>query len=200
MDFTKLATKEQLAATQKALQTNGFTVTVVKTGAEAKAKVLELLPQGDDVLTYTSETLETSGIADAINNSGSYNGLRKKLYSDMDPIEKLKMGAVPQHGIGSVHAVTEDGTLVIASNSGSQLPAHAYSAPHMIWVISTKKIVPDLDTAMKRLYEHVLPLESERAKKAYGVEGSYVSKVLLIHREVNPERGHIILVEEDLGY
>lgn len=200
MDFTKLATKEQLAATQTALEANGFTVTVVKNGAEAKAKVLEMIPEGDDVLTYTSETLEATGIAPEINNSGKYNALRSKLYSDMDPLEKLKLGAAPKYGIGSVHAITEGGTLVIASNTGSQLPAYAYGSPHMIWVVSTKKVVKDMDQAMKRINEHVLPQESERARKAYGVEGSNVSKILIIHKEVNPERAHVILVEEDLGF
>jgi hypothetical protein len=86
------------------------------------------------------------------------------------------------------------------SNTGSQLPAYVYGADKVIFIVGTQKIVKNLDEAMKRVYEYVLPLESERAKKAYGVPGSFISKVLLINREMNPERIHLIFVNEKLGF
>ncbi len=98
-----------------------------------------------------------------------------------------------------MHAVTEDGKLIIASATGSQLPAYAYGSPKVIWVVGTQKIVKNLDEGMKRLYEHTFPLENERAKKAYG-SGSFVSKILMINKEFQKDRLNIVFVGEVVGF
>lgn len=203
MEFNTLAPEAQLTNTVAALQKNGFDVTVVANGAEAKATVLELLPQGDDVMTMTSVTLDKTGIADEINTSGKYTSVRQKLSSldrNTQSREMQQIGAAPKNTVGSVHAITEDGVVVIASNTGSQLPAYAYGSDQVIWVVGTQKLVKTLDDAMKRIYEYVLPLESKRAQEAYGAPGSNVSKLLVVHKEVKPHRIHIILVKESLGF
>ena len=102
-----------------------------------------------------------------------------------------KLCAAPDFTVGSVHAVSEDGHLLIASNTGSQLPAYAYSAGKVIWVVGAQKIVKDLDEGMKRLREYVLGLETVRARKAYGLPedwSSFYSKILMFRREVNPNQ------------
>lgn len=96
--------------------------------------------------------------------------------------------------------MVENGQVLIASNSGSQLPAYVYGAAHIIWVVSTQKIVRDLDDAIKRIYEYALPLESQRVRKAYGMPHSNVSKLLIINREVNVGRLTLIFVKEKLGF
>ncbi len=112
-----------------------------------------------------------------------------------------KLGAAPEYVIGSVHTVTEDGhVLIIASASGSQLPAYVYAAEHVIWVVGTQKIVKNIEEGMKRIYKYVLPLESARAHKAYGVPGSSVNKLLIVNKEPVPNRITIILVQQPLGF
>ena len=189
--------------TIEALTQNGIQGFVVDTHEEAKNKVLELVPEGEEVFTVTSQTLDESGIASAINESGKYKSVRKELMSldrEKDASLMQKIGAAPQYVVGSVHAVTEDGKVVVASNSGSQLPAYAYGAAHVIWVVSADKITKDLDGALKRIHDYVLPLESERAHKAYGVQGSFVSKLLIFNRETNAQRITLIFVKEKLGF
>lgn len=204
MDFSKPAPKEQITKTVESLKKNGMNVSVVKNGTEAKVKVLELLPQGGDVLTMTSVTLDTTGITMEVNDSGKYNSIRNKLYSldrEKDGREMQQLGAAPEWTVGSVHAISEDGTVLVASNTGSQLPAYAYGSNHVIWVVSAQKLVKTMEDGMKRLYDYVLPLESKRAHEAYGVPASFISKILIFHREINPSRIHIILVEEEaLGF
>lgn len=95
--------------------------------------------------------------------------------------------------------MTEDGQVVIASATGSQLPSYAYGASNVIWVVGTQKIVKNLDEAMKRVYEYVFPLEKERAMKVAGMKSS-VNKILLINKEATPGRIHIIFVQEKLGF
>jgi hypothetical protein len=113
--------------------------------------------------------------------------------------EMIKMGAVPEYIIGSVHALTEDGTVVIASNTGSQLAGYAASAAHVIWVVGAQKTAPNLEAAMKRIREYTYPLEDERMLQAYGMN-SNISKLLIVHREVTPGRITMILVKEKLGF
>ena len=185
----------------QALKTNGIDAKLVEV-KKVKEKVLSFIPKGAEVMTNTSVTLTDLGIDVAINQSGNYNAIRDKLYA-MDRKtqgqERNKLGAAPQFSLGSVHAVTQDGKVLIASNSGSQLPQYAYGAGKVIWVVGTQKIVKDTDEGIKRIYEYCLPLESQRAQKAYGVT-SGVSKLLIINKEKVPGRITLIFVNKKLGF
>jgi L-lactate utilization protein LutC len=203
MDFSKSAKPEVIGRASEALAANGFNVVVVETGAQAKQEVLNLIPKNAEVMTMTSVTLDSIGIAKAINDSGDYDSVRLKLNTmnrATQGRDMQKLGAAPTYTIGSVHAITQDGKVVIASNTGSQLPAYAYGASKVIWVVGAQKIVKNLDEAMKRIYDYVLPLESERAKKAYGAPGSFVSKLLIVNKEVAKDRITIVIVKEPLGF
>jgi L-lactate utilization protein LutC len=198
--YAHLASDQQVERTAKALEANGIHVIVAATGEEAKARLFETIPAGAEVFTGTSVTLDTLGIPAEVDQR--YDSVRVKLFK-MDRAtqmrEMIKMGAVPEWIVGSVHAVTEDGSVVIASNTGSQLAGYAASAAHVVWVVGAQKIVPSLDEAVKRIDEYTLPLEDERALKAYGMN-SNVSKLLIVHREVMPGRTTMILVKENLGF
>jgi hypothetical protein len=169
-------------------------------------KLLELVPQGSEVFTMSSVTLDDIGLSKTINESGKYDAVKAKLFK-MDGKtqgrEMRKLGAGPDFTIGSAHAVTETGSILIASLTGSQLPAYAYGAGTVVWIVSTKKIVKDVEEGFKRIDGHVVSLESARARKAYGLPDSFSSfpaKVLLINREIQPGRAKLIFVKEDLGF
>ncbi len=200
MIYARLASDEQIERAAKALEANGIKVIIAANGEEAKQKLFELIPDGAEVFTGSSMTLEALGIPEEVNKR--YNSVRARL-ATMNPQtqmrEMIKMGATPEWMVGSVHAVTEDGTVVIASNTGSQLAGYAAGAAHVIWVVGAQKIVPNLDEAFKRVREYSLPLEDERALKAYGTN-SNISKLLIVHREVTPGRTTMILVKENLGF
>ena len=201
MKWNTLATKQQIEKTIAALKANGIDALFVASGADAKKKVLETIPKGAEVMNKTSVTLDTIGLAKEINESGKFNSVRVKLMDEKIPAREKKMfGAAPEWTVGSVHAVTESGEVMIASNTGSQLPAYGYGADHVVWVVGTQKIVKNVDEGRKRIYEYVLPLESERARKAYSVPGSFVSKLLIFNREVTAGRITMILVGEVLGF
>ncbi len=203
MDFSKPVKPEVIGKASEALAANGFNVVVVETGPQAKQEVLNLIPKNAEVMTMTSVTLDSIGVAKAINDSGDYDSVRLKLNTmnrATQGRDMQKLGAAPAYTIGSVHAITQDGKVVVASNTGSQLPAYAYGASKVIWVVGAQKIVKNLDEAMKRIYDYVLPLESERAKKAYGAPGSFVSKLLIVNKEVTKDRITIVIVKEPLGF
>jgi hypothetical protein len=202
--FDVMVDEATLEKTVAALKVNGIEAIIVDSGEAAKAKVLEMIPQGAEVMNMSSVSVDSIGLAQEINESGKYNAVKPKLNS-MDRatqgMEMQKLGAAPEWSVGSVHAVTEDGKVVVASNTGSQLSAYAYGAAHVVWVVGTQKIVPDLDSAMKRIYDYVLPLESVRLNKQYNMDkGSYVSKLLIFNREFMPGRITIVFVKEKLGF
>jgi len=202
MDWNRLADDASLEKTAMALREKGMDVVVVKNRTEAKAKALDLISPGSEVLALTSVTLEETGIAKEIESGGRCVSVRRKITSINDKAERERMrriGSASDCAIGSVHAVTEEGQVVIASQSGSNLSPYAFSAARVIWVVGTQKIVKNLDDAFRRLREHCLPLEDARAKKAYGV-GSSINKILVVEKEISPNRISMILVSEKLGF
>jgi hypothetical protein len=201
-EFAELASGERIAAAAAALVTNGIDAGVVATGAEARGRVFELLPDGAEVYNNTSRTLEVTGIADEIERSGRYQAIRLRLYQmdrEMQKDEMRRLGASPDYVVGSVHAVTEQGSLLIASASGSQLGPLASGAGRVILVVGGQKVVPDLETGLRRLEQYCYPLENERALRAYGVP-SGVNNILIVNRVLVPGRITVILVREPLGF
>jgi YkgG family uncharacterized protein len=200
--FTKLPDEDTLKATVVALEEHGFSVEVVDGLDAARDAVLARIPHGSSVMTNTSVTLAETGIADAINDDGGpYDSARNKMFAldfATQAQEMKAIGGQPDYALGSVHAVTADGTLVIASASGSQLASYAWGAANVIFVVGAQKLVPTLEAAHQRIYQHSLVLEDARAQAAYG-QHSQVGKILEIHQEM-PGRIHVVLVREVVGY
>ncbi|HZC60153.1 MAG TPA: LUD domain-containing protein [Streptosporangiaceae bacterium] len=199
--FTTLPDEDALQATVVALEEHGFSVEVVSDLDAARQAVLARIQEGSSVMTNTSVTLTETGIADAINDGGPYESARNKMFAlDFETqVQQMKaIGGQPDYALGSVHAVTHDGTLVIASASGSQLASYAWGAANVIFVIGAQKLVPGLDAARERIYQHSLKLEDARAQAAYGQHSS-VGKVLEIHQEL-PGRIHIVLIRQQVGF
>lgn len=205
MDYTQLASHETIEKVIAKLAERGISAEVVGSANDAKTKITALIPAEAEVMTMTSVTLSQTGIEEELNTSEKYDSVKQKLNKmnrETDSREMQKLGAAPEWTVGSVHAITEEGNVLIASNTGSQLPAYAYGAEHVIWVVSTKKIVKDVEEGMKRIQEFIVPQETERARKAYNMPdfNTNVSKLLIVNKEVKPGRIHIIFVNESLGF
>jgi L-lactate utilization protein LutC len=201
-EFAKLASDERIRAAMAALERNGISCVQVDSGTEARAAVRSMLPIGAEVFNNTSRTLEVIGVAEDVERSGRYQALRPRLYQmdrEMQGREMRQLAASPDFVVGSVHAVTEDGSLLIASASGSQLGPLASGAGHVILVIGGQKIVPDLTTALRRIQQYCLPMEDRRAREAYGLP-SGVNNILVINRVITPGRITALLVRESLGF
>lgn len=200
--FDTIASDEQINKTIEALKTNGIEAVVVENALEAKKKLFEIIPAGAEIMNNTSMTLDQIGATEEILNSGKYNPVRTKLNDpNTPPKEKTVLGATANWATGSVHALTQEGSLMIASNTGSQIPSEAYGSANIVYVVGAQKIVKDREEGFKRIYEYVLPKESARANQAYNITtGSFVSKMLIINREIKPNRIHLIIVKEVLGF
>jgi L-lactate utilization protein LutC len=200
--FTDPAPLERLERAAAALTAKNFAVEILDDAAAARTRIKDLIPEGASVFTGASETLRLSGIDEDINKSGRYDAVRSRgaamdRATQRDEIWRLL--STPDVIVGSVAAVTETGSLVVASASGSQLPGYAGAAARVIWVVGAQKVVPDLPAALRRVEDHCLPLESDRAMKVYG-KPSAVNRVLILNAEPEPGRGTVLLLREAIGF
>ncbi len=199
--FVTLPDEKTISDTVLALEEHGFSAEVVDDLDAARGAVLSRIPDGASVVTNSSVTLQETGISEAIDGDGPYDSGRNRVLALDRATQMREMRAImcqPEFALGSVHAITRDGTLVIASGIGSQLAAYAFGASNVIFVVGAQKLVPDLDAAHERIRQHCLTLENARVMKAYGMN-SHVGKILEIHQEV-PGRIHVVLIRQRVGF
>ena len=200
--FGSLADDDSVSRTAAALEANGINVLRTANKAEAKRTVLDLIPDGSKVYHGASQTLAATGITDELEQSGRYDPVRPRIWgmdraTQGDEIRRLTSS--PDVMLGSVHALTETGSLLAASMGGSQLGPYVSGAGRVILVVGTQKIVSDLDEGLRRINEYAFPLEDARAQAEYGIH-SGVNKVLIINREITPGRITVVFVDEVLGF
>jgi hypothetical protein len=198
------ADKATVERTAAALRSKGYDVFVADDVATARQIVLEKLPKGAEVSQGASMTLEETGITALIEESGDYDAIRPRTRTlDVSTEDgrrlRRKMSGAPDWWINSAHAVTEDGRIVLASYTGSQLGPIAVGAGHVIFVIGAQKLVEDLEAALRRIEEHALPLESQRSMRLYGTT-SGISKVLIINQEIQPGRFTVVIIRQAVGF
>jgi hypothetical protein len=200
--FSQPATEEQIQRTVSSLGKRGFSVDIVDSPEDARFLVKKMLPFDKTIFTATSETVRLSGLDQDINGPETpYKSIRREL-DKLDVRtqfrERVKLGAVPDVVLGSVHAITEDGQVLVASASGSQLGPYAATAEKVIWLVGSQKIVPDLNTGFRRLQMFSYPLEDVRAREKYNMP-SFLGKILIFNEE-RPGRINIVIIRKPIGF
>ena len=205
MDFNKLANKQIVDDTLKELRDRGYQAFTVENGKKALEKIKELIPSNASVTNGASRTLEQIGFVDYLKSGNhSWNNLHENILKEIDPAkQKLlrRQSAVSDYYLGSVHALIETGDFIIASNTGSQLSPIVFTSENLIFVVSTKKIVPSIEIGMKRLIDHVIPLEDKNMMQKYNI-GTSLNKIVIFKGEskFNQRKITFILVNENLGF
>ena len=201
VDFAAPASEAELEALAEKLRARNFEVVIVQDGAEAKAQVLNRIPEGAQVHSGKSKTLEDAGLFKEFMEGDRFDFVRKRTMK-LDPKtqrdEIRKLGAAPDVMVNSAHAVTDEGQIVITSASGSQIGPIASGAGRLILVIGSQKIVPDLDAAFRRIREHVFPYEDARLREAMGI-GTKITRTLILDQDFMPGRTTVILVRTPIG-
>jgi len=199
--FTAAAPTRRIDRVAEALGRHNIEAVVVGTGAEARERVLSMVPEGAEVHWGTSRTLEEIGLTPELLAEGRYDALRPR-YLPMDRAtqarEIRKLVAAPDFMLGSVQAITDDGALVVVSYSASQIGPYASGAGRVILVVGSQKIVPDLDGALRRIREVVFPWENAQVQARLGVD-TILEKVLIMYGEWTAGRTTVVLVREPVG-
>ncbi|MBI5798423.1 MAG: lactate utilization protein [Candidatus Yonathbacteria bacterium] len=204
MDYTKIASDEIIEKTVETLRARNIYAVVVNTKEEALEEIKKLIPKGGSVMNGSSTTLNEIGFTDYLKaGEHGWNNVHENILNEKDTSKQARLrkeSALADYFLGSVHAITEEGQLMIASASGSQIPSYAFTSDNVIWVASANKIVADRERGFKRIEDYVFPLENKRMQSV-GYPGSTIGRVLVIEREIMPNR-HLtmILVKEKLGF
>lgn len=200
--FDTIANDEIIQKTAQALTANGFEVHVAESQEAAKELVLSIVPKGAETFTNSSKTLDELGLSEALNSEDFVSGRDKMmaLWGDEEKTQEMKqIAATPEYALSSAHAITEDGKILIASASGSQLPSQSYGAENVVLVVGAQKIVKDLSEGIERIEEYVVPLEDKRAMEVYGSPTSF-NKLLVLAKEPVAGRTKVVLVKDSLGF
>lgn len=204
MDYTNIPSDEVIAKVIEVLRARNITPVVVDTKEEALEEIKKLIPAGASVMNGSSATLQEIGFVDYLKgDTHGWNNVHENILNEKDPVKKSRLrkeSVLADYFLGSVHAITEAGQVVVASASGSQMPSYAFTSDNVIWVAGAHKIVPTLESALARIRDHVAPLEDARMKSA-GRPGTVWARTLIFEREIMPHRKiTMILVKEKLGF
>ncbi len=202
-NWSELATEELMQKTKDALKERNIEVEIVANKEEALEKIQTIIPEGRSVMTGGSTTLDEIGFTELLKSGDHpWKNLKEEMLTEKDEQkqnELRKQSVLADYFLGSVHAVTEEGEVLIASATGSQLPAYAFSSDHVIWIVGTQKIVKNFEDAMLRIKKYVFPLEDARMKSV-GYPGSMMGKIMIMEKEYVPGRVRLIFVKEKLGF
>ena len=203
--WDRIPNKQTITRTIDALKNRGINAELVNTRSDALKLITARIPEGAEVMTGASTSLDEIGFTELLKSGAhQWKNLKQEQMSEKDPakLRSLRVKATgSEYFIGSVQAVAETGEIVVASASGSQIPAYAFNARNVVWVVGAQKIVRSLEEALRRVREHALPLETARMK-SQGFPGSMIGKILILEREP-PQFGRnltMILVNEKLGF
>jgi hypothetical protein len=202
IDWNRIPDWELIEQTMAALGSRNFNPTHVPDRQSALHTLLEWIPAGAEVMEGFSTTLIEIGFVDYLRDSDRYQYWRKKIQDEPDEGKRRdlrRLATTAEYFVGSVQAIAQTGEVVSSDASGSRQGAYVYGAQHVIWVVGVNKIVPDLESALRRTREHALPLEDARMK-ALGAPGSRIGKLVIYQHEINPKRIRTLLVGEALGF
>jgi L-lactate utilization protein LutC len=206
MDYAQPAAAAVVDSVLGAISARGIHAEAVGTHTEALNRLKALIPAGASISTGASLTLKQIGFEDLLKDDHhAWRNLKAEYLAEPDPAKQLllrRQSSLADYFIGSVHAVTHAGQLVIASASGSQLGPYAYTAKNVIWVVGSQKIVPTLDDAFHRIHDHIIPHEELRMRELTGGKmGTSLNKVLIFEREAAflGRTVTLVLVREPVG-
>lgn len=202
--YTNIPSDEVITKVAENLKSRNITPIIVDTKEQALEEIKKLIPAGGAVMNGSSTTLQEIGFIDYLKvGEHGWNNVHEEILTKKDPVKQARLrkeSVFTDYFLGSVHAITEVGQLLIASASGSQIPSYAFTSNNVIWVASANKIVADREAGFKRIEDYVFPLENKRVQ-GVGYPGSTIGRVLVFEREIMPNR-HLtmILVKEQLGF
>ncbi len=203
MDYITLAKDEVLEKIALVAGSKNLKTHIVGNKAEALEKIKSLINAGATVMTGSSKTLEEIGFVDLLKSGNHpWKNLKNAILNEVDPVKKNELrnqSVFANYFLGSVHAITEDGELIVGSASGSQIPSYAFTSSNVIWVVGAQKVVPNLEEGLNRLKNYVVPLEDARMKEL-GQSGTALSEIWIFNKSIMPRNLNLILVKESLGF
>ncbi len=192
----------------KGLESRNMTGYYCATREEAKAKALELIPEGSSVTMGGAMSAHEIGLVEAL-KTGNYN------FIDRDQIADKRAAMLAAYDadffLSSANAMTEDGELVNIDGNANRVSAIAQGPRKVVFIVGMNKVCSDLDGAMKRARNVAAPANAQRfglstpcAKTGACMNckspDTICCQFLITRFSRHPGRIHVILVNDFLGF
>jgi L-lactate utilization protein LutB len=201
--WSRLPESSTVEKTVRAIESRNVRVILAETGKEALDAVIDLIPEGAEVMNGYSTTLIEIGYDRALEeNRKGWRDYHVTVTAENDREKRhalRRKSVAAEYFLSGVQAIAESGEIVGCDKTGSRVGAWPHAAAHLILVCGTNKIVPTLDEALRRCREYALPLENQRAQRAYGTP-SAIGKYVILADEVEEGRITLVLIREEFGY
>ena len=215
---------EQVQRTMENLKKHRYDVKFVETKEEVLPLIQEMIPEGALVGSGGSVSLDECGVLDYL-RSGKFKYL-DRFAKGVTPEFREDLNHQAKDAdffLCSSNAVIEDGSLYNVDGNSNRISSIVYGPKKVIIVVSTHKIVKDLEAAIYRVKSYVAPKNCARAgMKTYcATEGicvalkrsdkpamtdgcdspgrSCCNHLVSTHQRI-PNRITVILVGEPLGF
>lgn len=189
--------------TVAAIEARNIRVILVDTAKDALQTVVDLIPEGGEVMNGFSTTLVEIGYDQVLEeNPKGWRNYHAVITAENDTEKRhalRRKSVAADYFLSGVQAIAESGEVVGCDKTGSRTGAWPHAAANLILVSGANKIVSTLDDALRRCQEYALPLEEQRAQHVYGT-GSYIGKYVVLDREDADGRVTLVLIREPLGY
>lgn len=158
--------KIRLENTRKALEEHLFPTYVAEHVEDLHAIVSSLIQDGEQVSVGGSATLDETGILDLLRNRNINFIEHDTTLPKQEQQERQRRALLSDTYLCSVNAVTEKGELYNVDGNGNRVAAMTFGPKQVLLIISTKKIVQNMEEAIKRVQEVAAPANCNRLHKA----------------------------------
>lgn len=201
--WSRMPDDATIRKTVAAIEARNMRVILAETAGDALQAVMDLIPEGAEVMNGTSTTLVEIGFDRVLEeNPKGWRDYHAIVTAENDEKKRhalRRKSVAADYFLSGVQAIAESGEVVGCDKTGSRTGAWPHAAAHLILVSGANKVVPTLDDALRRCREYALPLEDQRARRVYGTP-SAIGKYVILAEEVIEGRITLVLVREQLGY
>lgn len=211
---------QDIEVTLKSLKSNHFDARFAQTRAEARKLMLEMIPPTCSIGIGDSATLRQIGILEELIRRGTevINPFTRELTQGMEgnPVNRKLFHQTQRRAFGtdifltSSNALTKDGKIVSIDYAGNRVAGMIFGANKIILPIGRNKIVPDVDSALKRIKAVLAPVHARQKeiKTPCAITGKcsdcdspgrICNVTVILEKKPAPIELSVILINEDLG-
>lgn len=194
----------------EAMKKRGFDAYYVSTAEEARAKALELIPEGSTVSWGGSVTIDQIGLKQAVIEGGYEVINRDEAKTPEERTEFMRKGLTCDVFLMSANAVSEDGQMVNIDGNGNRVAALCFGPKEVIVIAGMNKVAGSLEEAYVRARRFAAPVNAQRfdfetpcsktGMCADCLSPQCICSQMVVTRRTSSGRIKVILVGDDLGF
>lgn len=200
-------------AVMESLKANRINASYLPDPTQVVQYVLGMIPAQASVAVGGSMTMVETGLLDALRSSSDLRFI-DRYEAGIGPdqtMERLREGLTADVFVSSVNAITEDGQLLFVDGNCNRVSSILFGTKKVILVAGCNKICADTNSGLDRITYISAPANAKRlARKTPCTKTGrcedcssperICNATVIVHKQADPQRMHVVLVGADLGY